>query len=76
MDNAPASGMRDEYDFSPEELRKGIRGHFAARYKEGVKLVPIDPDLVEIIQDAEAATETEAAHLHGRVDSSLVPRSE
>lgn len=32
--------MRDEYDFSPEELRKGVRGRFAERYKEGVKLIP------------------------------------
>ena len=64
--------MRNEYDFSPEDLRKGTRGQYAARYKEGVKLVPIDPDRTKIVHDVELATETEADHLHGRVDSSLV----
>ena len=49
--------MRDEYDFSPEELRKGIRGRFAARFREGVNLVPIDPDLAEVFPDAEAVNQ-------------------
>jgi hypothetical protein len=53
----PESTMRDEYDFSPEALRKGIRGQFAARYAEGVNLVPIDPDLREIFPDAEAVNQ-------------------
>lgn len=44
--------MRDEHDFSPEELRKGIRGQFAAHFHDGVNLVPIDPDLAEIFPDA------------------------
>ena len=66
--------MRDEYDLTPEELRKGIRGKFAAGYEEGVHLVPISPN-DEIVPDAEA-TSQDAAHQHGRVDSSRVPRSE
>jgi len=49
--------MRDEYEFTPEELRKGIRGQFAGRFKEGVNLVPIDPDLREIFPDAEAVNQ-------------------
>ncbi|HEU0301331.1 MAG TPA: hypothetical protein VFR37_17835 [Longimicrobium sp.] len=49
--------MREEYDFSPEELRKGIRGQFAARFQDGVNLVPIDPDLAEIFPDAEAVNQ-------------------
>lgn len=49
--------MRDEYDFSPEELRKGMRGKFAARFRGGVNLVPIDPDLREIFPDAEAVNQ-------------------
>jgi hypothetical protein len=49
--------MRDEYDFSPDELRKGIRGQFAARFRDGVNMVPIDPDLKEIFPDAEAVNQ-------------------
>lgn len=49
--------MRDEYDFSPGDLRKGIQGQFAARFTEGVNLVAIDPDLSEIFPDAEAVNQ-------------------
>jgi hypothetical protein len=49
-----SSAMRDEYDFSPEQLRSVIRGKYAARFGEGVNLVPIDPDLAEVFPDAEA----------------------
>jgi hypothetical protein len=49
--------MRDEYDFSPEELRQGVRGKYAARFRDGVNLVPIDPDLREIFPDAEAVNQ-------------------
>jgi hypothetical protein len=49
--------MREEYDFSPEDFRNGIRGKYAARYKAGVNLVPIDPDLREIFPDAEAVNQ-------------------
>lgn len=46
--------MRDEYAFSPEELRKGTRGPFATRLKAGVNLVSIDPDVAQILPDAGA----------------------
>jgi hypothetical protein len=49
--------MRDEYDFSPEELRKGVRGKYVARFREGVNLVPIDPDLRDVFPDAEAVNQ-------------------
>jgi hypothetical protein len=49
--------MRDEYDFSPEELRKGVRGKYVARFQEGVNLVPIDPDLRDVFPDAEAVNQ-------------------
>lgn len=51
------SDMREEYDFSPEELRKGVRGKYAGRFQEGVNLVSIDPDLREIFPDAEAVNQ-------------------
>jgi hypothetical protein len=41
------SGMRDEYDFRPEDLRKGVRGKFADRCREGVNLTRIDPEPTE-----------------------------
>lgn len=49
--------MRDEYDFSPEELRKGVRGKYASRFQEGVNLVAIDPDVADVFPDAEAVNQ-------------------
>jgi hypothetical protein len=44
--------LRDEY---PESLiRSGIRGKYAAKYREGTNVVLIDPDLHEIFPDSEA----------------------
>ena len=44
--------LREEY---PEELiRSGVRGKYAARYRKGTNLVPIDPDLREHFPDSEA----------------------
>lgn len=40
----PEFEMRDEYDLSPEDMRNGIRGHFVERFKDGVHIVPVDPD--------------------------------
>lgn len=51
------SEMRDEYDFTPEQLRSAVRGKYAARFCEGVNLVPIDPDLAEVFPDAEAVNQ-------------------
>lgn len=39
--------MRDEYDFS-----KGIRGRYAARYKEGCNVVLLEPDVAEAFPDS------------------------
>lgn len=49
--------MRDEYDFSPEELRKGVRGKYAGRFQEGVNLVAIAPDVTDVFPDAEAVNQ-------------------
>lgn len=49
--------MRDEYEFTPEQLRNAVRGKYAARFREGVNLVPIDPDLAEVFPDAEAVNQ-------------------
>ena len=50
----PGADLREEYDFTPEELRAGIRGKYAARFREGVNRVPIDPDLRVQAQDDHA----------------------
>ncbi len=49
--------MREEYDFTPEQLRNGVRGKYAARFREGVNLVPIDPDLTDVFPDADAVNQ-------------------
>lgn len=46
--------LREEYGFTAEELRAGVRGRFAARYAEGVNLVPIDPEVADVFPDAES----------------------
>ena len=50
--STPDNHMREEYDFTDEQLRSAVRGKYAARYAQGVNLVPIDPDLVELFPDA------------------------
>jgi hypothetical protein len=41
--------MRAEYDFS-----HGVRGVTAARYRQGVNIAVIDPDLRDVFPDSEA----------------------
>jgi hypothetical protein len=49
--------MRDEYDFTPEQFRNGVRGKYVAQFQDGVNLVPIDPDLRDVFPDAEAVNQ-------------------
>jgi len=52
MKDEKTDELREEY---PEELiRSGVRGKYAARYREGTNLVLIDPDLKEHFPDSEA----------------------
>jgi hypothetical protein len=46
---ADTDEMRREYDFS-----KGVRGKYAARYREGTNLVLLDPDVAETFPDSES----------------------
>lgn len=41
--------MQDEYDFSG-----GVRGKYAARFRQGTNLVQLDPDVKEVFPDSEA----------------------
>ncbi len=46
-----AEELRDEYDFAPEEIRRGERGKYAARYAEGADEVRPGPDSTEVPAD-------------------------
>jgi hypothetical protein len=46
--------LRDEYDFSAQGLRDGVRGKYAARYAEGVNIVRLDPDVAAVFPDSDS----------------------
>ena len=48
----PDDDMREEYDF-----RGGVRGKYAARYREGSTLVLLDPDVAEAFPTAALVNE-------------------
>ncbi len=45
-------GPQNEYDFSP-----GIRGKYAARYREGTNLVKLDDDVASMFPDERSVNE-------------------
>ncbi len=49
--------LRDEYDFTAEQLAGGVRGKYAQRYAEGVNLVRLDPDVAAVFPDSEAVNQ-------------------
>lgn len=52
-----ADDLREEYEFTPEQLRQGVRGKYAERYSQGTNLVPLDADVAEIFPDAAAVNQ-------------------
>jgi len=44
--------LRAEY--SADLIKKGVRGKYAKRYREGTNIVLIEPDLHELFPDSEA----------------------
>jgi hypothetical protein len=46
--------LREEYDFTPGQLRDGVRGKYAERYAQGVNLVRLDPDVAAVFPDSES----------------------
>ena len=44
--------MRTEYDFSG-----GVRGKYADRYRQGVNVVPIGPELAEAFPDSKSVND-------------------
>jgi hypothetical protein len=49
-----ADDMRDEYEFSAEQLQSAARGRYAGRYAGGIDLVRLDPDVATVFPDSEA----------------------
>ncbi|MBF0199955.1 MAG: hypothetical protein HQK66_01325 [Desulfamplus sp.] len=47
--------LRPEYDIS--QLKGGIRGKYAQRYKEGTNQILLAPDVAEIFKDNESVNE-------------------
>jgi hypothetical protein len=52
-----ADELRPEYDFTPEDLRKSVRGRFATQFAEGTNLIPLDADVAEMFPDATAVND-------------------
>ncbi|HEX8211415.1 MAG TPA: hypothetical protein VF584_14680 [Longimicrobium sp.] len=52
-----ADELREEYEFTPEQLSQGVRGKYAERCAQGTNLVPLDPDVAEIFPDAAAVNQ-------------------
>jgi hypothetical protein len=51
-----------EYDFS--QLKGGVRGKYAERYREGTNLVLLDPDVAAAFPDAKAVNDALRRVLH------------
>jgi hypothetical protein len=53
----PDGEMREEYEFTDEELRGAIRGKYAGHFRAGVAVVVLDPDVAEVFPDAESVNQ-------------------
>lgn len=42
--------LRPEYDMR-QLLKEGVRGKYAARYRAGTNLVPLDPDVAQAFEN-------------------------
>ena len=56
--------MRSEYDF--RELRGVVRGKYAERYKERLRVVRLDKDVADAFPDEGAVNEALREYLRGR----------
>jgi hypothetical protein len=54
-EQAAADELRPEYDFS--QLKGGVRGKYAERYREGTNLILLDPDVAAAFPDAKSVNE-------------------
>jgi hypothetical protein len=49
--------LREEYDFTPEQLRAGAKGKYSAQYAKGVNIVRLDPDVADVFPDSASVNE-------------------
>jgi len=54
--------LRREYDLS--QLKGGVRGKYAARYREGTNLVLLSPDVAAHFPDGESVNKALRALIH------------
>jgi len=47
--------LRPEYDLS--QLKGGVRGKYASKYREGTNLILLAPDVAEVFKDNESVNE-------------------
>lgn len=47
--------LRPEYDLS--QLKGGVEGKYASKYKEGINLILLEPDVAEVFKDNESVNE-------------------
>ena len=55
VDDEPDNELRAEYDFS--QMKGGVRGKYAERYREGTNLVLLEPDIAKAFPTDEAVNE-------------------
>lgn len=53
--NEMEDDLRPEYDLS--KLKNGVRGKYALKYKEGINLILLEPDVAEVFKDNESVNE-------------------
>jgi hypothetical protein len=49
-----ADDLREEYDFTPAQIREGVRGKYAERYEQGINLVRLDADVAAVFPDSDS----------------------
>ena len=55
INNEMDDHLRPEYDLS--QLKGGVRGKYASKYKEGTNLIFLEPDVAEVFKDNESVNE-------------------
>ena len=59
--SSKSDDLRPEY--SAELIKSGVRGKYAARYREGTNVVLIEPDLHEHFPDSDSVNRALREHL-------------
>ncbi|MCP4347841.1 MAG: hypothetical protein GY795_20250 [Desulfobacterales bacterium] len=53
--NETDDDLRPEYDLS--QMKDGVRGKYASKYKEGTNLILLESDVAEVFKDNESVNE-------------------